>query len=155
MSAAVAGFGVCLAALLVALARIDWRKMILPDWLNALLALTGLAQSLALRDPEPWDALAGALVAGGLMFAVAAFYRRTRGVDGLGFGDVKLAAAGAIWTGLAGIGPMLLVASASAGASIAARAWSDGRLDAGARHPFGPWLALGVFSAWLMTHLWR
>lgn len=153
MTVAVAAFGLCLAALLAALAREDLRRMILPDWLNALLALAGLAQSLALGDPEPWDAIAGGIVAGGLMLAIAVFYRHARGVDGLGYGDVKLAAAGGVWTGLAGIGPMLLVASASAGAVIALRAARAGKLDPSTRHPFGPWLALGVFGAWLLDHV--
>ena len=66
---------------------------------------------------------------------------------------MKLAAAGGVWTGLAGIGPMLLVASASAGAVIALRAARAGKLDPSTRHPFGPWLALGVFGAWLLDHV--
>jgi leader peptidase (prepilin peptidase)/N-methyltransferase len=146
-------FGLVLAAILVALARIDLARMILPDWLNALLGAIGLVQALWLDEPTLIDALLGGLFAGALMWAVALAYRRWRGVDGLGFGDVKLGAAGALWSGVAGVGPMLLAATASCAAVLLLRAARGEAIDAGARFPFGPFLAFGVFAAWMITHL--
>ena len=147
-------FGVVLVALLVALAIYDSRHMILPDWLNSLLGAAGLVQAFAHQQPEPVDGAIAAVMAGGLLLAIAAAYKYARGTDGLGLGDVKLAAAGAVWTGVAGIGPMLLAASASCGAVILSRAALGARIDARARFPFGPYLAFGVFAAWILTH-WR
>jgi len=151
MSVALVGFGLALAALLSALAVIDARRMILPDWLNALLAATGCAQALTLGQPSPQEALVGGLVAGALLLAVAKGFRAVRGRDGLGLGDVKLAAAGAIWTGLPGIGPALLLAAGSCVATLACRAATRG-LDPSEPFAFGPFLALGVFGAWLLVH---
>lgn len=142
-------FGAILVALLVALAAIDLQRMILPDPLNALLAAAGLGHAFWFEQlPE---AMLGAVFAGFLLWAVAAGYRRWRAVEGLGLGDVKLAAAGATWTGVAGVGPMLLAATASCALVLLASAAREGRIDARQRFPFGPFLAFGVFAAWLLT----
>jgi leader peptidase (prepilin peptidase)/N-methyltransferase len=49
--------------------------------------------------PSWRTALAGAVVGGGLLWAVRWAFRRTRGVEGLGLGDVKLMAALGALTG--------------------------------------------------------
>ena len=67
------------------------------------------------------DALARAAVAGGALWAVAAGYRRLRGVDGLGFGDVKLAAALGPWLAWTDLPTALLVAVLAALAAVAVR----------------------------------
>ena len=144
-------FGLVLVGLLIALAAVDRARMILPDPLNAALAIAGIVQSFVTQRPEPVDALLGCALTGGLLFAVAEGYRRWRGVEGLGLGDVKLAAAGATWTGVAGVGPMLLAATASCAVVIAWRAARGAPIDARARFPFGPYIALGVFVAWLVS----
>ena len=82
-------FGGALAAILLALAYADVRRMILPDGLNAFLALGGLAQSFSIDLPSPVDAGFGALFGGGLFFLVGLGFRRLRGYDGLGLGDVE------------------------------------------------------------------
>ena len=126
-------FGLLLVGLLVALAVADFRGLILPDWLTALVAASGLAAS----------ALGGVAIA----------YRRLRGLDGLGFGDVKLVAAGGVWTGLEGLPWLLVCACAGAllyAAARAARGIPLGRTD---RLPFGPFLAGGIVAGWLVTRL--
>eukprot|EP01037_Dinobryon_pediforme_P026307 gene26307-28784_t len=130
-------FGLLLVGLLVALAVADFRSLILPDWLTALVAANGLAASALGGEPPLADALAAATLGGGLLWGLAIAYRRLRGLDGLGFGDVKLVAAGGVWTGLEGL-PWLLVC-ACAGALLyatarAARGVPLGRTD---RLPFG------------------
>ena len=137
-------FGFVLAVLLMALARVDLARMILPDWLNGLVAVGGLCQALWLRDPDLIDAFLGATLAGCLLLGVAIGYRRLRGVEGLGLGDVKLAAAGATWSGVAGVGPMLLVATASCSLIVLLGVLRGRPIDAQARIPFGPFLALGM-----------
>jgi leader peptidase (prepilin peptidase)/N-methyltransferase len=146
-------FGLALCAVLAALVRRDLEDMILPDGLNALLALGGLAQAAVLRDPEWLDALAGCALAGAALSAARALYARLRGIDGLGLGDVKLAAAGALWSGVEGVGPMLLAATATAAATMALRAATGAPFDARRPFPFGPFLAIGVIAAWTLNRL--
>ena len=94
-------------ALIVILSVIDLYHRILPD----VLTLGGLAAGVLLsplQDPEffrweartasipAWDhlgfSLLGAGLGGGFLWLIAALYRRFSGVDGMGFGDVKMTA---------------------------------------------------------------
>ncbi len=94
-------------ALILALTVIDLYHRILPD----VLTLGGLAAGVLLspfQDPDffhweartaslpAWDhlgfSLLGAGVGGGFLWLIAALYRRFSGVDGMGFGDVKMTA---------------------------------------------------------------
>jgi leader peptidase (prepilin peptidase)/N-methyltransferase len=97
------------AILLCAVVYADLTYLIIPDLYSAALFIAALA--------APWrlplvDALIGAAIAGALLFAVSWAWRRFAAVEGLGFGDVKLAAAiGALLGAQAG----LLAISLSAG----------------------------------------
>lgn len=81
-----AGAAVCA----LALARIDVRWLVIPDLYVVALAVPALFGPLSLG---PLVAAAGAVVAGGLVWGVRWAFKRRTGVEGLGFGDVKLAAA--------------------------------------------------------------
>jgi leader peptidase (prepilin peptidase)/N-methyltransferase len=144
-------FGTGLVAILLALAKIDWSDMILPDWLNALLAATGLLRAIVLGDPSPLNGLIAAALMGSMLLVILLAYRRWRDVEGLGLGDVKLASAGAIWTGIEGLGPMLLIATLGAALAMLLVARREKTFDIRARFPFGPFLCLGVFAAWIIT----
>ncbi len=91
----------------------DARFLVVPDLCNVLLAATAIIGPLALPFRE---AVFGAALCGGLLGAVAWVWRRSTGEDGLGFGDIKLAAAlGA----LLGLEPGLwMVTGAAAGGVI-------------------------------------
>ncbi|MDB5652223.1 MAG: prepilin peptidase, partial [Hyphomicrobiales bacterium] len=104
-------------------------------------------------SPPLSEALVAALFGGSLLLAVFLFYRLWRGIDGIGLGDLKLVAAGGLWCDISGIGPMLIVATASAGTVALLRAFLAGRLDLKSKMPFGPYLSLGIFAAWLLTHI--
>jgi leader peptidase (prepilin peptidase) / N-methyltransferase len=144
-------FACILAATLSALAIIDFHRMILPDRLNLVLAAAGASQSAILREPDVLDAALGAAGGGACLMLVAALFRRLRGVEGLGTGDLKLAAAAGIWIGWQGIPLMLLVASTSALAFFVIRTVKTGEFDRLAPVPFGPFLGLGTFFSWLTT----
>jgi leader peptidase (prepilin peptidase)/N-methyltransferase len=82
----------CVACALLAFA--DLRRGIIPDWLNLLIAVAGLARAVLLEN------LAAALAAGWEGIAVGAvvcllrwLFFRLRKYQGLGLGDVKLLAA--------------------------------------------------------------
>lgn len=87
-----AGVAMLLATTLLVLSLIDLDHHILPD----VITLPGLAAGLAASFlPGPPTPLAAALSAAGgylAFFAVAEAYRLTRGVEGLGQGDWKMAA---------------------------------------------------------------
>jgi leader peptidase (prepilin peptidase)/N-methyltransferase len=142
-------FGLALIAILTALAVIDACKMILPDQLNLLLAVIGVGQSLALHEPGMLDAAFGALIGTALLTLVLLLFRRFRGIEGLGMGDLKFVAAAGLWTGWKGIPLLLLIASASALAFVVLRAALERKFDRHAALPFGPFLGIGTVCAWL------
>lgn len=145
---AIALFGLILASILMTLVVTDVQEGLLPDWLNALLAMCGLAQSLWFGTPDVKDALLGAAVGGTLMLAVAIGYMKLRAIPGLGLGDVKLVAAGMVWLEPRWLGPLLLIATLSALAIMLARAAWKMRLDPREAFPFGPFLAIAIFCCW-------
>jgi len=82
---------VLLAGALVGIVYYDGRYQIIPDVLTAAVAISA---GLTLWQDQQWMAhLFGAALCGGLMALVAWVWKRTKGLDGLGFGDVKLMAA--------------------------------------------------------------
>lgn len=89
---ALAVCGVVLTGVLV----LDAKALVVADLHVVGLLLLALVGPLA----SPWPmALAGAAVGGGLLWAVRWAFRRARGVEGLGLGDVKLMAALGALTG--------------------------------------------------------
>ncbi len=136
---------------LLALAAIDWAHWILPDVLTLPLLLAGLAATAALAPADLADHLAAALAGGGGLALVALAYRRLRGRDGLGYGDVKLLAAGGAWDGLASL-PLVLAGAAVAGLVLAV-VLHGRRLGRGSAVPFGPPLCLAIWVAFLVRLL--
>jgi leader peptidase (prepilin peptidase)/N-methyltransferase len=144
-------FGCSLLAIVVTMAVIDYRKLVLPDRLNALLATTGIGQAVLIGQPNLSDAALGALAGFVVLGAVASIFRRLRGIDGLGFGDQKFAAAAGLWIGWELIAPMLLIASCCALVFVTMRSARTRKFDVAARVPFGPFLGLGTAVCWLFT----
>jgi leader peptidase (prepilin peptidase)/N-methyltransferase len=90
---------VAFALALVVLFFTDWDHQLLPDAVT----LTGFAVGLALAWINPflgpgagwarlWSACSGAALGSGLLWGVGAIYRRLRGVEAMGMGDVKMMA---------------------------------------------------------------
>ena len=136
-----------LGAVLLTLAIIDLRHGILPDTLLLTLALLGFG--LAWQTPHAGvnlpAALTGAALGGGIFWAVRTLYHWFRGVEGLGFGDVKLTAVGGLWLGWEGLPFMVLIATLSTLAWLGLRAVAGRRT---ARHdpiPLGPGLAVALY----------
>jgi leader peptidase (prepilin peptidase)/N-methyltransferase len=134
-------FGAILGWSLLLLALLDARHYWLPDAVTLPLLALGLAAGPA---PLPDRALAAALAGGGLL-AVALLYRRLRGRDGLGLGDVKLAAALGAWLSPLLLAPLLALASLL-GLPLALR---RGRADAAI--PFGTCLAIAGWFLWALA----
>ncbi len=111
-----------LGALMVAGADIDRRTFLLPDIVTCGGAVLGIAFAPLLDDTTFWNAIAtAALRAAGLALLIGllrASYQHLRGREGLGFGDVKLAAAVGAWLPLAAI-PYCFGLAAIAGLIVA------------------------------------
>lgn len=144
-------FGGILIALVFALALLDYQVMILPDRLNLALAVAGLCQAILIGRPGLIDAALGSFFAFALLWIVARIFRLYRGIDGLGFGDLKFVAAAGLWLGWEGIAPMLLIACCSALIFVLFRAWVQRGFDARQRLPFGPFLGLGTAVCWFVA----
>lgn len=145
--------GAVLAACLIALSAIDVREQRLPNVLT--LGLLGLG--LALAATAGWVSLAwhvaAALAGYGAFWVVAAVYRSARGIEGLGGGDAKLLAAGGAWTALEALPTIVLVAAATALLTVGIAHLAGYRSDRNRRVPFGPFLAIGLWYAWLFGPL--
>jgi leader peptidase (prepilin peptidase)/N-methyltransferase len=153
-------FSCLLAGLAIWIASVDIEQLIIPDLANAGVALLGVALIVvetpagALID-EMSDALLRAIAAGGLLFLVRFAFLRLSGKEGLGLGDVKLMAAGAIllpWTAL----PYALVLAAVAAIMVVVlRAVRQGTsLDRSMEVPFGAFLAPAIWAAFLLERLY-
>jgi leader peptidase (prepilin peptidase) / N-methyltransferase len=150
--------GAFLGALMLAIAAADFRRYIIPN------ELTGAAVALALLragtvGPEAgWDALlwaTGRALAIVLPFlALMAGYRWWRGRDGLGLGDVKLAAVAGAWLNVVTVFAVVELATLTAlGAYFLAAAIRRRPLKATAMLPFGLFLAPAIWLGWVAEAL--
>jgi leader peptidase (prepilin peptidase)/N-methyltransferase len=126
---------------LLMLAWIDWRTTFLPDALTQPLLWCGLmASGLGVIDTSLHDAVFGAVVGYGSLWAVALAFEKLTGRVGMGGGDLKLVAALGAWLGPGSLLPVLLMAS-SVGAGVGWVLQKRQRLRHGLYLPFGPFLA--------------
>jgi leader peptidase (prepilin peptidase)/N-methyltransferase len=143
-----------LALLMIAIAVVDARRFIIPDELTVAALALGLVHA-ALWDS---DALVQALAVAALRGAALALaflalrvgYRRLRGREGIGLGDVKLAGVAGVWLDWATIPIAIEIAALAALATFAFRYFHDGRIRATARLPFGLFFAPAIWIGWLM-----
>lgn len=133
----------CLAS--AALAWIDLRRGIIPDWLNLAIASLGVARMAMLGG---WTAACIASLEGLVIGATVWLFRRlyfaVRQYQGLGLGDVKLLAASGIWIGVTGVPMQLLIAAVTALAAAGAMQLAGQTVTRQTSLPFGPFLALGL-----------
>jgi leader peptidase (prepilin peptidase)/N-methyltransferase len=127
----------------LALALIDFDFQILPDVLTYPLIAFGLLCS-ALGGYTWWlDSVLGALVGALIPALVIVIYKLLRGIEGMGWGDVKyLAAIGAV-VGLHGVVGVLVI-GATVGALFGLSLIVIGRGSGKTELPFGTFLALAA-----------
>jgi leader peptidase (prepilin peptidase)/N-methyltransferase len=145
--------GLYLLAVLAATCAIDAGYGIIPNSLVVALAAGGVIENvtqgqsdLLLRAPE-----AASFFVLACLFRMA--YRSARGIDGLGFGDVKFATAGVLWVGIEAVPGMLLMAVVSALASLVILKTEGHRLSSKQAISFGPHLAIGLWLSWILGPL--
>jgi leader peptidase (prepilin peptidase)/N-methyltransferase len=131
----------------LALGLIDFDYQILPDVLTYPLIIFGLVFSWFGAYTWWLDSLLGAIVGALLPILVIVLYKLWRGVEGMGWGDVKyLAAIGSV-VGLGGVVGVLVVASVL-GALVGLGLIAAGRGSSKTALPFGSFLAVAVIL-WL------
>jgi leader peptidase (prepilin peptidase)/N-methyltransferase len=148
-------WGAGLAVLMVAIAAVDARRFIIPDELTAAALALGLVYA-AIEDGEIWaQALAWSVFRGvvpALAFlGVRAGYRRWRGREGIGLGDVKLAGVAGVWLGWSTIPVAIEIAAVAAlGAYLILHFYFRRTVRATTRLPFGLFLAPAIWIAWIL-----
>ena len=134
-----AGFFSVLLILMV----IDWQTMLLPDaltlplmWAGLLLTSVGVTE-LSLHQ-SVWGAAAGYF----LLWFIAQLFKRIRGIEGMGGGDLKLLAALGAWLGVAAMLPLVLFSSLlHVALALVLRQRTQ-------PVPFGPALVVAAVIAW-------
>jgi leader peptidase (prepilin peptidase) / N-methyltransferase len=150
--------GGTLAILTLAIAVVDRRAMRIPDALNASAFFVGLAVAALAESAAPHAEILGALLRAAIMFlAFLAFrvgYRRVRGIDGIGLGDVKLAAVAGVWLDWSSLPIAVDIAALTALATVGLRRFRGEDLGLRAKLPFGAFLAPAIWLCWLFA-TWR
>jgi leader peptidase (prepilin peptidase)/N-methyltransferase len=127
---------------LIALTFIDIEEQLLPDALVFPLFALGLVFNILFHDSF-YDACAGAFAGFAALWVVRASYQAYAGIEGLGYGDLKLAAMIGAWLGFAAV-PAVLFMAFAIGVVIMGPLLLLGRLDQRTPVPFGPFLAVSA-----------
>ena len=134
-----------LVCILIALFGIDLEHQILPNVITLPGIVVGLAFSL-FAPPGIRDAVIGAVIGGGLLYAIAYGYFLWRREEGMGMGDVKmLAMLGAFLGWKAVLVTVILASFSGALVGMAMMALQRGGMKYAL--PFGTFLALGAVAA--------
>ncbi len=148
-----------LALFMIAGAEVDARTFLLPDVVTYGAFLSGVALapvSLAFAaSPTVWTAMGGALLQGGgtalVLYMVRAAYTKFRGTEGVGLGDIKLAAAIGAWLPFATIPYCFLLATAAALLVVAVKQPRDIRDNV--KLPFGAYLCPALWLIFFASAL--
>lgn len=153
VSTAALGAGLFVIVLL-AVAWIDAEHRIIPNQLSIALLVIGLGVR-GLSAEAIGIALVGAVMGFSALAAVAWGYRRVRGVDGLGGGDIKLAAGLGAFLGPPGL-LLTVMLAALVGSVIGIALVASGRGSRFTALPFGSFLAPAAVVVMILGPiLWR
>jgi leader peptidase (prepilin peptidase) / N-methyltransferase len=147
----VAGGG--LAVLMIAIAVVDARRFIIPNELTAAALALGFLHA-AIQGPVA-EALANAALRGAVLavafLSLRVLYRRIRGRDGIGLGDVKLAGAAGVWLDW-WVLPVAIEIAALAALAVYAMRFLHGRASVPrvTKLPFGLFFAPAIWLGWLL-----
>jgi leader peptidase (prepilin peptidase)/N-methyltransferase len=133
------------ACAMLVLFFIDLEHQILPNVITLPGVVAGLIASVFV-PPGFTSALLGALLGGGVLWAIAEIYVRVRGIEGMGMGDVKMLGMIGAFLGAPLMGLTLILAS-FAGALTGVLLMVGGRGDLQRRLPFGTFLAAAAVFA--------
>ena len=143
-----------LGGLMVAGADVDARTFLLPDFITWGAVISGVVAAAALNPYEAWHAGAAAIVRAAVTaFALALLrwcHARLRAREGLGFGDVKLAAAVGAWLPFDAIPMCFCLAAGSALVAVLLARLRGEAISRSAKIPFGAFLCPAL---WLIFYV--
>jgi leader peptidase (prepilin peptidase)/N-methyltransferase len=147
--------GAMLGLLMVATAAIDARHFFIPDSLNAVGAALGLLHAVSQGQGDAANALilaaARAAALALMFFVLRAVYLRLRGREGMGLGDVKLAAVAGAWLDWTTMPVAIEIAAVTALIAYGARRLIlDRPMRATTRLPFGLFFAPAIWLSWIL-----
>jgi leader peptidase (prepilin peptidase) / N-methyltransferase len=155
----VGGCGAGLALIMLAIAVTDWRSFIIPDWLNATGLALAFVHAAAFEPDQMLSACASAAlraaVLASMFYLVRYAYARIRGRQGLGLGDVKLAAVAGAWLDFVVI--PIAIELAVVGALSGYLVWQivlHRPVSTSTRLPFGFFFAPAIWFGWLIGVTW-
>ncbi len=149
-------FAASLAVIAIFIAAVDLEHLVIPDAANLALVVLGLALTFTEAGPEGYglafiDALARGITAGGALLVLRQIYLWRAGVEGLGLGDAKLAAAGGIFLGWPTLPIALLIAAVGGLLAVGSRGLAKRQKpDRRAEIPFGAFLAPAIWLAFVL-----
>jgi len=151
--------GAGLALVTIAIAVIDWRSFVIPDWLNAVGLCLAFIHAAALEPDAVLWAVAMAAIRGAALalvfLALRSAYSRFRGRQGLGLGDVKLAAVAGAWLNWLVIPIAIEIAAIAALSGYVLRQVVTGRsICATNKVPFGFFFAPSIWICWVIEIIW-
>jgi len=152
--------GGALALLMGAIALYDARYFIIPNALNAVALTLALVHAAALEPgsaaAQVAIALLRAAIAGAMFLALKLGYRRARGREGIGMGDVKLAGVAGAWLdGFAILLAVEIAVLAALGLHLLDHVLTRRTLRATSALPFGLYLAPAIWIAWFLPAVLR
>lgn len=145
-----------LALVMTAIAVIDARYFLIPDELVLAGLALGLVQAALLPGPTISNiatAVLRAVVLSAFFLTFRVSYRFIRGREGLGLGDVKLAAVGGLWLGWMGAAIAVEIATLSALASVLISGFRGRSYTGTTPVPFGLFFAPAIWIAWLLAEI--
>jgi leader peptidase (prepilin peptidase)/N-methyltransferase len=146
--------GAGLAILMMAIAVVDARHFIIPDLLVLAALGLGLLQALLVQSDNFLAGMASSVLRGlalGIAFwSLRKVYKWLRGSEGIGLGDVKLAAVAGVWLDWLAITCAVEIAALAALAMIAILAVRGMAISGKTRVPFGCFFAPAIWLAWLV-----
>jgi leader peptidase (prepilin peptidase)/N-methyltransferase len=147
------------ALVMLAIAIIDGRSFIIPNWLNAAGFCLAIVHAVAQEPTMMWQAIAITVMRGvalALIFLALRYgYAWLRGRQGLGLGDVKLALVAGAWLDWLMIPVAIELAALAALSGYLWRRLGSGRpISATSRMPFGLFFAPAIWVCWLLEARW-
>jgi leader peptidase (prepilin peptidase)/N-methyltransferase len=144
-----------LAVLMIAIAVVDARRFIIPDELTAAALVLGFLHAAIQASDLVMEALASAALRGAVLafafLSLRVLFRRIRGREGIGLGDVKLAGVAGVWLDWSMAPVAIEIAALAALAAYGMRLLSKGRpVRSTSRMPFGLFFAPAIWLGWLL-----
>jgi len=151
----IAALATGILALLMSLVTLtDLHHFIIPDVLSLPAVPLGIIANTAVFHGDDWvaglnESVLGAILAAGTFYLLRALWFRMRGIEGLGLGDVKLAAVAGAWLGPGLLAPACLASALSGLVAALVMALLPGRRVAMSDElPFGSFIAPMIIVFW-------